>query len=244
MTATTNKKVKLPQYVAIENPFPGEPPFMRKRSKPAVLRFHKPKHCLDAAKYFFSEALLYTPFRTEKELEDRVKNAALNDEYADLENRINAVKCQVMEHLESNEEARYMIEEASSKAKEIGKELDPEGEQYIDDCENENLFLHPDYEHLNPDKLGLTEKRLQNEKIYRPIEIDDINILREKTRKLDFYKKKVIEKGMKFTRQVVKALKDKNPPPKSLGIIVHGGAGSGKSTVINILKQWCHLVLQ
>ena len=26
--------------------------------------------------------------------------------------------------------------------------------------------------------------------------------------------------------------------------IVHGGAGSGKSNVINILKQWCHLILQ
>ena len=35
-------------------------------------------------------------------------------------------------------------------------------------------------------------------------------------------------------------MKDKNLPPKSLGIIVHGGAGSGKSTVINIIKQWCH----
>ena len=243
MTANKHKKVKLPQYIAIENPFPGEPPFMRKRDKPAVLRFHKPKHCIDAAKYFYSEALLYTPFRSEKELEDRVNNAAINNEYADLENQIKVVKSQVMEHLESNEEARYMVEEAS-KAKEIGKDLDPEGEQDIDDCENENLFLHPDYEHLNPDELGLTEKRVQHERIYRPIEIDNINILRQKTRKLDFYQRKVIEKGIKFSRQMVKGLKDKNPPPKSLGIIVHGGAGSGKSTVINILKQWCHLVLQ
>ena len=36
----------------------------------------------------------------------------------------------------------------------------------------------------------------------------------------------------------------KNLPPSSLNVIVHGGAGTGKSTVINILKQWCHLILQ
>ena len=33
-----------------------------------------------------------------------------------------------------------------------------------------------------------------------------------------------------------------NPNPTVT--IVHGGAGSGKSTVINILKQWCQLILQ
>ena len=38
-------------------------------------------------------------------------------------------------------------------------------------------------------------------------------------------------------------MQDRNPPPRSVNVIVHGGAGSGKSTVINILKQWCHLIL-
>ena len=75
---TSEKKPKLPEYIDIDNPFPGEPPFMRKRSKPVVLRFHKPKQSLDAAKYFYSEALLYTPFRTEKELEKLVINEAID----------------------------------------------------------------------------------------------------------------------------------------------------------------------
>ena len=34
MTATKGKKIPFPKYIAIENPFPGEPPFMRKRKKP------------------------------------------------------------------------------------------------------------------------------------------------------------------------------------------------------------------
>ena len=244
MTATNKKeKIKLPEYIVIDNPFPGEPPFMRKRNKPAVLRFHKPKQSIDAAKYFYSEALLYIPFRAEKEIEDRLRKAAIEG-YNDLENEINAVKSQVMEYLESNEEARFMVEEATEKSKVIGKELDPEYEQDIEECENENLFMHPDYEHLNPDELGFTESRAQHEKIYRPIEIDNMEILREKTRNLDFYQRKVIEKGISFSRKIVKSLKDKNPPPKALSLVTQGGAGSGKSTVINILKQWCHLVLQ
>ena len=52
------------------------------------------------------------------------------------------------------------------------------------------------------------------------------------------------EQGIMYSRNVVKALKNKNPPPQAKTVIVHGGAGCGKSTVINILKQWCHLILQ
>ena len=243
MTASRGKPVLLPPYIKIDNPFPGEPPLMRKRVKPAVVRFHKPKQDVDPAKYFFAEALLYTPFRSEKELEERVANAA-EDGYVELEKWINAVKCQVMEHLESNEEARYMVEEANSKTKDVGDDLDPEGEQDIEECMNENLFLHPDYEHLDPEELNLREETVRHEKVYRLIEIDQIDVLKEKTRNLDVDQKKVIEKGIQFSRKIVKSLRAKNSPPKSVKVIVHGGAGSGKSTVINVLKQWCHLILQ
>ena len=35
-----------------------------------------------------------------------------------------------------------------------------------------------------------------------------------------------------------------NKPPEPLNLIVHGGAGCGKTTVINVLKQFCHSILQ
>ena len=124
MKASEGKAIPLPEYIALENPFPGEPPFMRKRKHPAVLRFHKPKQSVNPADYFFAEALLYTPFRSEDELERRVKDAE-KDGYATLERQIKCVKYQVMEHLESNEEARYMVEEAHKKIEEMGDILDP-----------------------------------------------------------------------------------------------------------------------
>ena len=242
MTAKQDGKIPLPDYIAIENPFPGEPPFMRKRTKPAVLRFHKPKQSINPEDYFFSEALLYTPFKSEEELENRVKDAAM-DGFKTLEKQINAVKAQVMEHLESNEEARYLVEEATNKIKEMGENLDPQGEQDIRDCELEDLMMHPDYQHLNPDDVDITEKA-KFEKRYRPIEIEDLKILSEKTKNMDFYQRKVVQTGIDFARKVVKARANKNKMPSAINVIVHGGAGCGKSTVINILKQWCQLILQ
>ena len=243
MRASSIEPMLLPDYIAIENPFPGEPHFMKKRSKPAVLRFHKTKKNVDPASYFFAEALLYTSFRTEEELEIKVNNAA-QDNYEQLGNEIHKVKSKVMEYLESNDEARYMVEEAFKNNDKTGEILDAEGEQEIADCEQEDLLLHPDYEHINPEDLHITEQTSKFEKVYRPIVVDDLKLLKEKTRSLDFYQRKVIERGIKYSRSVVKSLKNKNPPPQAKIVIVHGGAGCGKSTVINVLKQWCHLILQ
>ena len=237
-------KVPLPEFIELDNPHPGEPNFMRKRNYPAVLRFHKVKASLQPEEYYYSEALLYTPFRSEAELEKRVAEASA-DNYITLNSKIQAVKCQVMEHLESTEEARFMVEEAINKDVETGADLDPEGEQANEDCEFENIVMHPDYEHLDPAEfLNNNKDSNKIEKSYRPIKVDDLNILNSKTRQLDFYQRKVIERGIRFARDVVKSINPKNSPPIPPKVMVHGGAGSGKSTVINILKQWVHLNLQ
>ena len=66
----------------------------------------------------------------------------------------------------------------------------------------------------------------------------------DKTRKLDYYQRQVIEVGIRYARNIVKSIKSKNRMPTAPKFMVHGGAGSGKSTVINIIKQWVHLILQ
>ena len=66
----------------------------------------------------------------------------------------------------------------------------------------------------------------------------------EKTKKLDFYQKKVVEICIRYTRNLLKAIQTKNSLPIAPKLMIHGGAGSGKSTVINIVKQWVHLLLQ
>ena len=89
-TDTDKKPIPLLDVIRLQNPFPGEAPLMKKRKRPAVLRFNKAKQQLDPASYFFSEALLYTSFTSEEELELRVNNAAA-DGYNELEKEIISV---------------------------------------------------------------------------------------------------------------------------------------------------------
>ena len=235
--------VQLPSFLKIDNPYPGEPPYMKKRNYPAVLRFHKFKADSNHKEYFFSEALLYRPFRKEEQLDQEIRMLVPDtDDWRRFSSEIKCVKTQVMEYLEDVQEARYFVAE-SAKTEETGVLMDPEGEQDIDDCEYEGVIDHPDYPDLDIEALE-ADLRRKVEKTHKPIELDDIGVLKEKTRKLDFFQKKVIEKGIKFARAVVKSLKIGNLSPEAPKLMVHGGAGSGKSSVINVLKQWVHRILQ
>ena len=45
-------------------------------------------------------------------------------------------------------------------------------------------------------------------------------------------------------KTLVKARKPENALPKPLLVMVHGGAGAGKSTVINVVASWFQKILQ
>jgi hypothetical protein len=224
--------------------YPGEPPFMKKRSFPAVLRYHKFKQDTKYQEYFFAEALLYRPFSDEKQLEQDIEDLTCKSQESlkTYEEEIRCVKSQVMEHLESVVEARYFVAEAA-KDEEMGAELDPEGEQDIEDCVHEGIIDHPDFPDFDIDAMECEGQR-QVQKSHKPIELDELDMLQKKTRSLAFYQKKVVEIGIKFARSIVKSLKEGNLIPKAPKLMVHGGAGSGKFTVINVLKQWVHRILQ
>ena len=87
-------------------------------------------------------------------------------------------------------------------------------------------------------------KKKTNEKTHRTIDLDDYQVLMENTKKLHFFQSKVLEKAIKYARSLVKSLKMKNPLPTPPKLMIHGGAGAGKSEVINVLKQWVHRILQ
>ena len=48
---------------------------------------------------------------------------------------------------------------------------------------------------------------------------------------------------MKYAKDVVKSRREGNRPPKPIYLLGHGGAGAGKSTVINLVAKWCHTIL-
>ena len=49
---------------------------------------------------------------------------------------------------------------------------------------------------------------------------------------------------MKYAKDIVKARKEGNQSPAAPLLMVHGGAGAGKSTVIKVLAQWMQKILQ
>ena len=88
------------------------------------------------------------------------------------------------------------------------------------------------------------EKSPQVCSIMRKIEVPPDVEFRSKVQLLDEYQKEVINIGVKYCRDLVKARKAGNPIPEAPKVMVHGGAGAGKSTVINILATMTQKILQ
>ena len=147
-----------------------------------------------------------------------------------------------MEFLDNVQEARYFIEENARK-EDTEINLDPAGIQENAECEYEGIINHPDYLEFDFEALEQEVKRKTIERT-KTFLFDDFEKLLDKTRKMDFYQKKVLESAIKYARRLRKHLKSKNPFQNAPNMMVHGGAGSGKSTVINIMKQWIYRILQ
>ena len=85
---------------------------MKKRRFPAALRFQKVKEGNNPENYMLNELMLYRPQRNEIEID---KVLELYEEKYNGERKIDLVKNQVMEFLESIEEARYFVDLAKDK---------------------------------------------------------------------------------------------------------------------------------
>ena len=83
-----------------------------------------------------------------------------------------------------------------------------------------------------------------NQAIYGKIDVPNEAELREKTRELDKNQRKVIDTVVEYCRAVVKAQERGNELPKPRHMMVHGAAGTGKSTVIKLCAQWAQKILQ
>ena len=69
-------------------------------------------------------------------------------------------------------------------------------------------------------------------------------VQKEETQNPDKFQRKTLDIGLKYAREVVKARNHKNEIQEDPHVIVLGGAGSGKSTVIDSLKQWTEKTLR
>ena len=113
--------------------------------------------------------MLYYGFTDEEELgADDEQKCLVN--YLENETGITFVKQHLLPYMEGIEEARHYVEESMADQNNIGKILDPEQEQEIEECQEEDELMHPDFEHLNPDDFEIDSNLQQMRKISRNIQ--------------------------------------------------------------------------
>ena len=166
-----NFDVPLSQRFKLTDPFPDEPPFIKKRKKPANLRFHKVNPDKEVERYWFSECLLYNPFSNENDIVKKLEGFNSGD-FQTMQKEIQVVKSHVTEYLDSTAKASLMVQEASRNQK-TGEQMDTEGEQELGKYQEEDAILHPDFAHLNPDDQHIPENQNKVEKQFRQIKINE-----------------------------------------------------------------------
>ena len=246
ITFKGKKGKPLPSHIALLNPYPAEAAWMKKRSRPAALRFHKYKKDNDHKRYMLSEIMLYKPL--DGEVDDDKIEKFYNEMY-NGERKITLVKKQVMEHLESVAEARYYVDQMNKEAKKSIEEdaevrMDPMGNQIKEDDEEELIEDHEDYLYCNPDNITKNVPSEKGSSMFRRVELPLNDELRKRTEGLDKYQKEVVNIVVTYAKDLVKARKYWNKLPKAPLMMIHGGAGAGKSTVINVIALWAQKILQ
>ena len=206
-------------------------------------RYHKTYSATEPQKFVFSEVMLFMPHETELSYEEA---QIMYEELHNGERRVDAVKRQVMEHLQDVTEARYFAEECLKDVdlEETEMNLNAAQMQENADSELESIMDHPGYGHIDPDLLENADECLPIQNRYRKVQISSIEDLKESTRSLDEFQRTVVDAGIRYAKDLVMARKSFSAPPDPPLVMVHGGAGAGKSTVINVLAQWVQLILQ
>ena len=236
----------LPRYIKLHSVKFGEPEFM-KLNKIHVARLHKFNQEKNPHEFYFSELQLYLPFTSEDMLypDCLEKCKSLYDEKSDHngQRKISNTKKILMEHLE-------IVEEGTEKAREVvdssaGLLLDPENEQDDAECQlNEKYEQHPDFIIKDPDDLQCHQSEYMSSSMFKKIELYSDEKIKELTLNLDKEQRTVLDIGVSFARNIVKARNGGIASPTAPLLIVQGGAGTGKSTVIDAVSQQMEKILR
>ena len=159
-----------------------------------------------------------------------------------------------------------MVEQLETAAdlSEIGILMDPAGEQDEEDALEEGEHEDETLENLNPKHYEFPEPA-QESSLFRKIEYKDKKTMYADMRQLDKYQQMTVQMVIKHCRDLVKAEKG-NRPPKQILLVVSGvvgfheehdhmshfflliniyligGAGSGKSKVIENITNWVNYI--
>lgn len=153
-----------------------------------------------------------------------------------------SVKQKIMPHLDTVIEAREQAEQFISN---IGDDLDGNKKQENEEAMEEGEQEHPDMAVKHPSGLFSDDHdSTSGDQTFRRIDLQNDNELHSKIKTLDIDQRAVLDKGLQFARQYQRARKHGDPWPTPPLLIVHGGAGSGKSHIIDVLSQMLNKNIQ
>ena len=144
-----------------------------------------------------------------------------------------------MKHLEAVEGGTERAHDTMNEA--IGDMMDPALAQENEDCAQEGVEDHPDFLYKDPTDLdkNQTEKRK-----FKPIELYNDDVLESMTQLLDKDQRIVVEIGVDVARSIIKARNSKASKVIHELLVIQGGAGTGKSAVIDVLSQQLERILR
>ena len=147
-----------------------------------------------------------------------------------------------MKHVEDQMEKADVI----ANEDDIADALDAEAAQDNADCAGEEVeemdnFVAHDIENAPKESKS---KNNNSDRLFKRVEIDDEETLRNKTRKLDDDQLYVVEEVIDYCKQYRRAFVANNDVPPPMYRKVVGGAGTGKSYIIDIISQWCEKILR
>ena len=212
---------------------------MTLRRYDAVIRRHKFDYRKDPHEYYYSELLLFHPWRNESELfpDDFEKCQEL---YKSQQQNIQTVKYKLFPHLFEVELGRAMVEAFEENTK-IGTEIDPEGEQENDP--EQIAEIAEEYGGLDPEGLveqnQFGEETVAGPSYFRTPPVLEMDDLKERTRILAWEQVCVLKRILEYLKDMVMSKNGKVAPKvQPPNIIVFGGAGCGKSKLIEIISHW------
>ena len=237
------KRRKLPEIIWVK--FEGKSFCMKKR-KPQIVRLHKWKMEVEPHNYFFAELELYHIFEdndTLKECRESLdKCIEVYNSNIDSINYVRRKTMPFMKHVEEQMEKAEVI----ANEDDVAEAMDAEGAQDNADCAGEEFedtdnFVAHDIEDAPKEKES---SNVNADRLFKRIEIDDEETLRDKTSSLDDDQLFVVEEVIDYCKKYRRARVDNNEVPPPLFRKVVGSAGTGKSFIIEICSQWCEKILR
>ena len=244
----SNADINLPKYIDLTNFNLG---YMRARTFEAVLRVHKSSKKKESHEQFYAELQLYFPWRNETECLKRNDASECKNLYTTNFDTIIKINKEKLCPYESVIELSDDVEELTKKNKEdkpthIYDMLASQMVQDEEEDEDEGIQDDPEFAARNPDGIVDEQTKSYNisESKYKHLVVPDDYDLLEMTRKLVTEQLQGLSKIIAYCKDVKRNFKNINHKVNPLRMIIQGGSGSGKSSLLRCASLHAEKILR